>query len=360
MMQYEREGVIITETREEGITLQDAIRERYGKKKGVWPFRSVQAPEIPTPDLKFSSIDNVIISRDFEHVVATASDESQNFLVRDDKILLQGDFKIIIYESQPHGLDFSSLVAFTVSPQDGSWTLHHFDTDGNHKTVVEGMILSHDVDRDKILCLTDSPDGQAFNLVHLDSGQILYRFNTKGVDPLNTQFESYSQIIGAEPKIVWREKNNDVKPKYSLYLNSQLLATNVIAHEFEHEFSSYLLIRESETEGQIDVISNGDLLDSLLFQLQPCGDIYGGPIEADKTITWAAIGLTDGSHKWLFCITPKWHALLNDHPFDKDAIWVFDVTNEGIECTGKRNGIERTIKITLDNNGDPQVSEEAA
>jgi len=35
MMQVERDGVIITDTRQEGVTVADEISARFGKEKGV-------------------------------------------------------------------------------------------------------------------------------------------------------------------------------------------------------------------------------------------------------------------------------------------------------------------------------------
>ncbi len=364
MMSYEHEGIVITETREEGVTIQDEIRAKYGRKVGIWPLKSIQTPDIPTPDLRFECVASVYLSEDEQHVVATAYDQEEWYLVKDDKVLLRASGPITL-KADDFDKFLSYLFATTITDQGRA--LHYFNQDGNNSVILKNQdrIIPHKLG-DKHIYVSNSQDGQTFVLVDPHGGAILHRFDIQDVDIENIRFESsLLTVIWDEPVIVWKEYPERDSSKtlsetpYNLFVNHELVAQRVLAHEFNDEFSDYLLIRESEEEGQIDIMRKGNLLDRLA--LKPNGDIYSGPLRANNNLSLAAIGFTDGTHKWLYCITPKWHGLLKDHPFDKDQTWEFDiVARDLIVCTGRRNGVERELTIELDTKGTPQISEEAA
>ncbi len=367
MMQVERDGVVITDRREEGITVAEEISARFGKKKGVWPFtfRNVDVPNIPTPDLRFESIERLLLSQDRTHLLAVARDGDNLFFIRDEAVVLSGQFPIIeiIEEVMSQDSDFSNVIFRTVD-QEGKADIRHLNKEGEIKVILDDQdqinILNHATMTDWLLAVGRKDQTLTFTAVASD-GTVSKPFSVRGVG--NLKQIGYVEASKDLSSIAWKVKDlphdedHQVKT-YSLYLNDQLINAEVLHHAFSRDFSQSLVVRPSEEWGNVEIILNGKIYANSPLAL--CGDLYSGPIRTNNDLTWAAVGLTDGKQKWLYCITPKWHGLLEEHPFDAQEVWVFDVNDHDIECRGKRNNVERTVWIQLDDQGNPQVTEEAA
>jgi hypothetical protein len=364
MMQYEREGVIITDTRQEGVTIADEISARFGKKKGAWPFRSLDVPNIPTPDLRFESIKYLVLSSDRTHLLAAARDGDILYFIRNDKVVFSGHFLSII-RVMDEVSDFSNIIFRTVD-QNEKADLRHLNKDGNIQVILDDQdqinIINPTTWDSGLLAVGRKDQTLTFVSVTLD-GSIAKQFSVQGAG--NLEQIRYDSISKDFSSIVWiskdlpRDEDHQVKT-YSLYLNDKLIDTRVLYHEFSEDFSQSLVVRPSEEWGSVEIVLDGKIVENSPLRL--CGDnrYSRSPIRASGDLTWAAVGLTDGTQKWLYCITPKWHGLLSDHAFDREQRWEFEVDEDGIECTGKRNGIKRTFRVQMDNQGKPQVTEEAA
>ena len=373
MMRYEREGVVITDRREEGITIAEEISRRFGEKKGVWPFtfRNVDVPNIPTPDLRFESIERLLLSQDRAHLLVVARDGDNLFFVRDDEVVLSGDFPII-EEVMSQRSDFSNVIFRTVD-QEGKADIRHLDKDGKIQVILDNQDQINIIDPATwagwLLAVGRKDHTLTFAAAAL-YGPIAKQFSVQVAG--NLEQIRYDRSFGGFSSIAWKVEdlppdensqgkiaNGEKPPKtYSLYLNDQLINTRVLYHELSDDLSQSLVVRPSEEWGNVELILNGKIVEN--SPLVPCGDLYSGSIRVNSDLTWAAVGLTDGKQKWLYCITPKWHGLLSDHPFDKEEVWEFEVDDDGIEVTGQRNNVKRTVKVQLDHQGNPQVTEEAA
>lgn len=369
MIRFEREGVVITDRREEGITIAGEVSARFGKRKGiVWPFRDLVVPNIPTPDLRFENLENLSLSSDRTHLLAVARDEDSLFLIRDDKVVLSGRF-LGIEEIMSQSSDFSNVI-FRTLDRELKHATRHLDREGNIQVILD------DQDQieyrrapyfDWLLAVGRKDQTLTFVAVTLE-GRVAKQFSVQGAG--NLEQIGHDEVSKDLSSIAWKVEDlpqdensqgiitDETKQAktYSLYLNDQLINTRVLHHMFSEDLSQSLVVRLSEERGNVEIILDGKIVE--ISPLQPCADLYSGPIRANRALTWVAVGLTDGKQKWLYCITPKWSSLLKDHPFDREEIWEFEVDDDGVECTGVHNNVERTVRVQLDNQRNPQISEE--
>lgn len=293
MIRRELEGVVITDRREEGITIAEEISARFGKKKGVWPFttRSVDVPNIPTPDLRFAYIRSLSLSSDRTHLLAVAMDEHRAFFIRDEAVVLSGHFPVI-EEVMSEDPNFSNVIFRTVD-QEGKAAIHHLDKEGEIKAILDDQdqinIIDHATWTGWLIAIGRKDQPLTFVATSLD-GTIANQFSVQGAG--NLEQIRYDRSSGGFSSIAWivedtpPEENSQPPKTYALYLNDQLINTRVLYHEFSNDLTQSLVIRPSEEWGNVEIILNGKIYAN--SPLVPCGDLYSGPIRVSSDLAWAA------------------------------------------------------------------------
>lgn len=364
MMQVEREGVVITETRQQGVTLAEEITRRFGTRNGVWPFRHTKVPKTPTPDLKFERIGEIRFSLDLQHFVATAQDEDQTYLIRDDEVLLSGDFERI---SLPEVSDAYSRLLVRTQARNGLWSLIHFGNSPQGEVLIqEQYSIQYELSRRKLRLFTaEGEDALTFAVIDLESGQIANSFNAPRIKSNEFRID---QINSDLTQIVWRQHDQtekaDQAPEteyqtYTLYLNERKRAAKTIDHRFSDDFSTLLVLREdSEKDLEIRLEKDtGASLQVLFSGLRPGGFFHYGFI-GNSDLSWAAVALeNDSGGKYVYYITPGGHGQIG--PFDSDRAIDMKAGDERIEGTVYRNGVKRNIIIQLSDDGESPAVEEA-
>lgn len=363
MMQHERGGVVITETRQQGVTLAEEITRRFGKRKGVWPFRHTEVPKTPTSDLKFGDIGEILFSLDLQHFVATARDEDQAYLIRDDEVLLSGDFEqIILVETS----DAHSRLFVKTQARNGSWSLIHFENSPQGVVLLqEQHSIQQQYSRGKLHLFTaGGEDALTFAVIDLEYGYIANSFNAPGIKSNEIRVNNFNSDL---TQIAWElhdqtEKADQAQETeyqtYTLYLNERERAAKTIDHRFSDDFSTLLVLREDFGK-DLEIRFEKDTVASLrvLFSgLRPSGFFYHGII-GNSDLSWAAVALENDSGKYVYYITPGGHGQIG--PFDSDKAIEMKAGDERIEGTVYRNGVGINIIIQLSDDGKSPAVKEA-
>lgn len=160
--------------RQEGVTPAEALAKlRPPRTTGaLWWKRTFPPPHIPNPELHFETIMGADISTDGQHFMCVGVDGSHQYLIRDDQVLLSGEFTFITSLARNYH-DFAQLAIFSEGPQTGH-SFHLIDKDGNVQTLITGKdeikTVNCDLARGHFIFITKDATGK-YDLYVINQGK---------------------------------------------------------------------------------------------------------------------------------------------------------------------------------------------
>lgn len=280
MIRYEREGVVITETRKEGLTLAQAITQRYQLPEivtyqGRWPFQKKQVEPArlnfdlpPTPDLRFENFPYLAMDTNRKNVLAICTADNQSYLVRNDQILLQTTDHISLEDCLD---DFSGIVT-RVKASDESYSIQHFDEAGDSKLIVaetNRVRLLRYYDNSKgLIYMFAKPTQTKFSFFSLETGHEDYQFTVDKPLDFDRIFSVHDlqKDDAQNPSLIWNYRIETADPEkpptdHDLYRNEELLASNVCSSHYKvssdhRNFIAVSLVQD----GKKQIVKNGQTL----------------------------------------------------------------------------------------------------
>lgn len=331
-------GLFVTESRLTGITVDEVLRSRVPdlfKPHGHLWWKKPE-PSLATSSLRFEGIAFCEISGDKKHVLAVAKDEDRQFLVRDEKILLAGNFSSLSVEVATP--EFSHLVVISENRQ-GRKSLESFDSnnpdvDFYQKTLIEGAddlaLVDYDMPWPGGLSIASTIGERTGLSIWDEKRNLLGDFTV----PLVLDLNSVKLVAHKDDcsVVIWTGK---LDGRECVFKNEELLASKASYYDvcFNADLSRVLLMSEDEDEAEI--ILNGERLLQSQAIIKDCG--------VDMETGYAVASLIDGGEWRLFYLTPQTHGILDEH---FDNILRVRVYGGLIEAVVVRNVVKRKITIS--------------
>jgi len=390
MIQLEREGVTFTESRRQGLTINDMLRSwQKAQTAGVlfWKEKP-QLPSVQLPDLYFEEITyfKASCANELNFVVAVGRDEDRFTLVINDKIAINErlvNLKVVeLFRSSGTGL---TLFCRT-EDHTGKISLIHVGEQTEITPIIENQDRISEVEgighitEDQGFRFTNRVVGVSDNtttfVYYNNSGEILKRFSVdKSLELGDIEYYKTSQDF-TTVWIVPEQRDDEVKGEVqtnlrTYYRDSELIAEHVLSESgpfkdgaivFNSDLSSFISVERNtqEDEPRVKIQKDGRVLERTDYRLPK--------IRANENLSLAAVefAISDENDpnpkSVIFYITPDKQGWTD--PYDGKRRAVLEFSDHTILVSYERDGIARTLKIETGegsgNPGETTIIEESA